>query len=74
MSATGTFRDWAGEAIAYRTRATRVDENAEPGHWITVELDPHGVGQWEAWGRGATTRRAIDSAQKAWNDFDRSTT
>lgn len=74
MGVTGdkrqTFLDWAGEAIPYRVRLTRLEEDAETDDCMTCEIDPHGAGQWTVMGRGRTVGGAVRAATAAWNSFD----
>ena len=70
-SPPSTFKDWAGQPIAYRLRPTRVDEDVESGLWMTCEVDPHDVGEWHVMGRGRTGESALKAAVAAWNDYDR---
>lgn len=64
-----SFKDWAGESIAYRVRDTRAEEEREPHERVTCEINPHGD-SWHLMGRGRTEQQALASAVEAWNDFD----
>lgn len=69
------FLDWAGQQVRYRTRATRVNEQgAEPGEWITCDIDPHECDEWTPMGRGHTTTEAVTRAIDNWNEESRQST
>ena len=65
----GLFTDWAGQRIKYRIRATRADENYEPGEWLTCEINAHGDA-WQVMGRAKTSANCLRLAISAWNKYD----
>ena len=70
--AGGNFKDWAGQQIPYRLRATTAEEAVEAGEWITCEIDPQECDEWQVMGRGKSSTVAVSRAKAAWDAYDRS--
>lgn len=66
----GTFKDWAGQEVAYRVRPTRKDEESLSSEWMTCEIDPHGRDEWTVAGRGNSVGTTVAKAKVAWDKFD----
>lgn len=64
-----TFKDWAGQQIAYREVTGEPDSDDK----VVVEIDPHATGEWTSFGRGKTNESALKLASEAWNAYDRQT-